>query len=98
MSKTRPAYPPEFRAEAVRVGALQRQACVGDSAGTGHVSGIAAQLGIQKRTDDGQREGLTTNDPEDLRWLRRESRILREERESLKKSRRLFTWETDGSR
>jgi hypothetical protein len=57
-------------------------------------SGIARELGVsvelldnwvhQKETDDGQRGGLTTNNQEKLRRLRRENRILREERELLK--------------
>ena len=98
MPKTRPPYPPEFRAEAVRL--VQ-------SSGK-PVSMIARELGVsveslrnwihRKETDNGQREGLTTNDQEELRRLRRENRILREEREILKKAAAFFARETDGSR
>ena len=98
MPKTRPPYPPEFRNEAVRLV---------HSSGK-PVSVIARELGVsveslrnwvhRKETDDGQRAGLSTNDQEELRRLRRENRILREEREILKKAAAFFARETEGSR
>jgi transposase len=98
MPKTRPPYPPEFRAEAVRL--VQ-------SSGK-PVSVIARELGVsveslrnwvhQKETDEGQRESLTTNERQELHRLRRENRILREEREILKKAAAFFARETEGSR
>ena len=85
MGKTRPPYPPEFRAEAVR---LVRQS------GTS-VPQIARDLGVSDQSlrnwvrqadlDTGLRaDGLTTEEREELRRLRRENRILQEEREILK--------------
>ena len=95
MGKTRPPYPPEFRAEAVR---LVRQS--GKS-----VPRIARDLGVSDQSlrnwvrqadlDTGVRaDGLTTEEREELRRLRRENRILQEEREILKKAAAFFAKET----
>ncbi len=68
---------------------------------------LAYELGIADQTlrnwikqaqiDRGEREGLTTEEREELRRLRRENRILREEREILKKAAAFFAKE-DGTR
>jgi transposase len=80
-------YPPEFRAEAIR---LAR------TSGKPHVQ-IAEDLGMTSETlrlwlkqadlDKGKRrDGLTSDEQKELRRLRRENRILREEREILRKA------------
>jgi len=95
MSRTRPPYPPEFRAEAVR---LVRES-------SKPTSQIARDLGIsyeslrhwlkQTDLDAGRRtDGLTTEERDELRRLRRENRVLREEREILKKAAAFFARET----
>lgn len=96
MPRTRPPYPPEFRAEAVRLvrsgGKLIRE--------------VAEDLGVSEQTlrnwvrqgdlDDGRRsDGLTSSEQEELRRLRRENRVLRQEREILKKAAAFFARETD---
>jgi transposase len=68
---------------------------------------LAYELGIADQTlrnwikqaqiDRGEREGLSTQEREELRRLRRENRILREEREILKKAAAFFAKE-DGTR
>jgi transposase len=52
----------------------------------------------QHEIDSGQLKGLTTAEREELRRLRRENRILREEREILKKAAALNAQETNGKR
>lgn len=92
MSRPR-GYPPEFRAEAVR---LYRET---DKS----LREVSNDLGIsveslrkwvrQTEIDGGQREGLTTEEREELRRLKRENKILREEREILKKAAAFFASE-----
>ena len=94
MPRTRPPYPPEFRREAV---ALVR-------AGT-PIKQAAADLGVSEQTlrnwvrqgdiDAGRAEGLTSDEREELRRLRRENRRLQQEREILKAAAAFFARETD---
>ena len=94
--RTRPPYPPEFRAEAVRLlrttGKTPQQ--VADDLGVSRQS--LANWARQADLDQGLRDdGLTTVEREELRRLRREVRDLREEREILKKAAAFFARETD---
>src|SRR5262245_52886136 len=88
-------YPPECRAEAIR---LAR------TSGKPHAQ-LARDLGMTSETlplwlkqadlDAGRRsDGPTSDEQEELRRLRRENRILREERELLKKAAVFFAQET----
>jgi transposase len=92
----RPPYPPEFRAEAVRLVRSSNKL----------IREIAQDLGVSEQAlrnwlrqadlDDGHRsDGLTSTEQEELRRLRRENRVLREEREILKKAAAFFVRETD---
>ena len=94
MPKSHPPYPPEFRAEAVR---LVRE-------GGRNPDQLARDLGCSGQTirnwvrqadlDTGRRaDGLTTAEREELRRLRREVKVLQQERESLKKAAACFARE-----
>ena len=94
-----PEYPPEFRAEAVRL--------VRDGGRT--IGAAAKDLGVsteslrhwvkQDGLDSGQRkDGLTSEERKELVRLRRENRDLREDREILKKAAAFFAKETRSTR
>lgn len=97
MPPTRPPYPPEFKEEAVR---LMR------SSGK-PLAQISRELDVSEQTlrnwrkqqeiDEGEREGLTTEEREELARLRRENRVLRQEKEILRKATAFFARE-DGIR
>lgn len=95
MPRTHPAYPREFKAEAVRLA----------QSGDKSIATIAhgrplGSIGVADRTlrgwvqqaevDAGSRDGLTTTEREELRGsppgsMRRENRVLTQERDILKK-------------
>jgi transposase len=94
----RPAYPAEFRAEAIRL-----------ARSPGHtIDGVAHDLGIareslrrwikQAEIDAGRAGGLTTEEREDLRTLRRRVRVIEEERTRPVKAAAFFAKENDRTR
>ncbi len=89
MPRTKPPYPTAFRTEAVRLvhssGKSIPVIANGRSLGTIGVSDQALRGWVrQAAIDTGQHVGLTSGEHEELRQLRRENRILTEERDILK--------------
>jgi transposase len=94
MPRTRPPYPEQFRRQAVELVKRSGQP----------VREIAKDLGVTEQSlrtwvkqadvDAGRAHGLSSEEKEELRRLRREVRVLREEREILRKAAAFFASET----
>jgi transposase len=94
MPRTRPPYPEQFRREAVELVRRSGQP----------VREIAKDLGVteqslrnwvkQHEVDVGKRDGLSSEEREELRRLRRRVRTLEEEREILAKAAAFFAKES----
>ena len=91
---TRRAFTAEFKAQVVElcrtsgksVGQVCRDLDLGET-------GVRRWL-AQAKVDSGQRAGLTTEERAELAQLRKENRILREERDILKRATAFFARET----
>ncbi len=94
MPRTRPAYPEQFRREAVELVRSGRS-----------IADVAKSLGVSAQTlrnwnrqvdvNAGRREGLSSDDKEELTKLRRRVRVLEQEREILKRAAAFFAKEND---
>lgn len=91
-------YPEEFRQEAVRLVRANKEP----------ISKIANELGVHPQTlanwvnvdqvEAGERTGMTKAERAEFARLKRENRILKEEREILKKAAAFFAREGDSRR
>ena len=96
MAKTRSPYPEEFRREAVELVRSSPDRSVPEIAKSLGVSGQSLRNWVrQAEIGQGQREGLSSEEREELRRLRRENRTLRQEEEVLAKATAFFAGESD---
>jgi transposase len=92
-------YSAEFRAEAVRLARTSGKPYTQIARDLGMTTETLRKWLKQADLDEGTRQdGLTSEEQEELRQLLREVRILREEREILKKAAAFFARETDVTR
>jgi len=95
MPKSHAPYPPEFRAEAVRLLRTSGKTMAQIGRELEVTTETRRQWLRQADIDEGLRhDGLTTEETEEVRRLRREVRTLREEREILLKAAAFFARET----
>lgn len=95
MPKNRPPYAPEFRRQMVDLVRSGRTA--GELSREFECSANSIRIWVrQADRDEGRRDdGLTTQENEEVRRLRREVRRLQEERDILKRAAAWFARETD---
>ena len=93
-----PPYSLEFRAEAVRLLRSSGRSVPQLAKELGVSEGSLRNWAAQSDVDAGRAPGLSSDEREELRRLRRENRILTEEREILKKAAAFFASETDRTR
>lgn len=98
MPKSHPPYPSEFKAEAVRLYRTSGKSLQEVASDLGMSTNSLREWVRRVEVEEGNREGLSQDDREELRRLRRENCILKEEREILRKATAFFVRETDQSR
>ena len=93
-----PQYPPQFKREAVRLVRSSPDRTIPQIANEIGVSDNSLRNWVkQAQVDEGKADGLTTDEREELRRLRREVRTLKQERDFLKKAAAFFARE-EGTR
>ena len=97
MPRSHPPYPAEFRAQAVELVRTSGKSILEVARELG-VSGEGLRRWVRQAEADagrGRPGELTTDEKAELQRLRRENRVLREEREILKKAAAFFAKESE---
>ena len=95
MPRSHPPYPPEFRTEAVRLIRSGGRTAEQLARDLGCSAQVIRNWVRQADLDEGRcHDGLATAECEELARLRRENRVLREDREILRKAAAFFARET----
>lgn len=95
MPRTKPPFPPEFRAEAVKLMADSDRPLARLSKDLQVSEQTLRTWRRQSQIDSGARDGVSSDQAEELRRLRRENRTLQMEREVLKKAAAFFARESE---
>lgn len=100
MSKKRPPYSPEFRQrmiDLVRAGRTPEELAKEFEPHIQSIRSWVAQAGIEAASSIKDKGGISQDERNELVQLRRENRVLREEREILKKAAAWFAQESGSS-
>jgi transposase len=93
-ARPRRSFTPEFKAHTVELLRTSSKS-VGEVCRDLDLTETAVRRWLtQADIDEGRRDGLTTDERDELSRLRRENRVLREEREILRKAAAFFAKET----
>ena len=92
--KTRRQFSKQFKAETVALIRTSGKSVPQVCRDLDLAESVVRRWLTQAEIDDGRREGLTTAEREELSKLRKEVRVLREERDILKKAAAYFARET----
>lgn len=95
MPRSRSPYPAEFKADAVRLYLESGRSLKAVSADLGVSLESLRSWVNQAKIDAGDKPGLTSEEREELRRLRKENRTLRMERDLLKKATAYFARESE---
>lgn len=88
-------YSPEFKREAIALVRDQGLTIMRAASDLGMSQTTLQRWLVQSKIDDGEKDGLTTDEKAELARLKRENRILKEEREILKKAAVWFARESE---
>lgn len=95
MPRTKPQYPDQFRREAIELMRVSDKALGVLSKDLGVSEQTLRNWRRQAQVDAGEREGLSSEEREELRVLRKRVRTLEMEREVLKKAAAFFARESE---
>lgn len=92
--RARRSFSPEFKAQTVELVRESGKSIPQVARDLDLTESAVREWVRQGDVDDGRRDGLTTDEKAELASLRRENKVLREEREILKKAAAFFAKET----
>jgi transposase len=91
--RKRRTFTPEYKAEVVAMYRTTEKSVAHIARELDLTESAVQRWVTQAEVDEGKRDGLTTTEREELAYLRRENRILREERDILKRATAFFAKE-----